>query len=144
LRRAIAAEAAVVLVILGVVAAWRFTPPPRALAVAAAPPAYVHLHGAAAMAMLSFTPAGVGPTSVTVELLTAEMQPLAVEEVTLSVAMPDRGIEALRRPAARSADGLWLVEGLVLPFAGSWTVRIDALASAYEAFHLEGTVEIVP
>src|SRR5262249_33928618 len=48
LATAIGFELAIALLILGLVALWRFTPPPRALAVAA--PISLHLHGEKAMA----------------------------------------------------------------------------------------------
>src|SRR6516164_6572292 len=48
LATAIAFELAIALLILSLVALWRFTPPPRALAVAA--PISLHLHGEKAMA----------------------------------------------------------------------------------------------
>src|SRR5262249_20823890 len=43
LARSIAAEFVVALMILGLVALWRFTPPPRSLALSA--PISIHLHG---------------------------------------------------------------------------------------------------
>lgn len=43
LRRMIAAGIVVALAILGTAALWRFTPPPRALAIAAAQPATLHI-----------------------------------------------------------------------------------------------------
>ena len=62
--RSIAAELASSLAILALVALWRFTPPPRALA--AAEPIEVHLHGERAMAHLSFTPVRARDPRVTV------------------------------------------------------------------------------
>ena len=50
LCRAIAVESLIVLAVFAVAATWRFTPPPRALAVAAAEPASIHIHSDKAMA----------------------------------------------------------------------------------------------
>ncbi|WP_204314651.1 CopD family protein, partial [Stenotrophomonas maltophilia] len=46
LARSVGAEILLVLAILGLVAGWRFTPPPRALAAAAHAPASLHIHTA--------------------------------------------------------------------------------------------------
>ncbi|TIP54951.1 MAG: copper resistance protein CopC, partial [Mesorhizobium sp.] len=49
LVRSIGIEVVIVLAIFGVAAGWRFTPPPRALAIAAAQPVSIHIHTLEAM-----------------------------------------------------------------------------------------------
>ena len=72
LRRSILAETAIMLAIFGVAAIWRFTPPPRALAEAAAQPAAIHIHTATAMADLSITPGRAGPVTASMVVMTGD------------------------------------------------------------------------
>ncbi|WP_332683373.1 copper resistance CopC/CopD family protein [Bosea sp. (in: a-proteobacteria)] len=146
LRRVIAIEIAVVLAILATAALWRFTPPPRALALAlaAAPPASVHIHGEKAMAEISVTPGRAGPVSIAISLLDGAFGPLAVKEVRLSLANPAAGIEPIERQASRQEDGNWLVSGLSVPAAGRWSVELEILVSDFEMLRLSETIEIKP
>jgi copper transport protein len=144
LVRSIAVETVVVLLILGVAAAWRFTPPPRALAAAAAVPASFHVHTAKAMAEVTITPGRAGPVDVSAIIMSGDFGPLAAKEVTLVFANPAAGIEPIRRPASNPGDGTWRIDGLLLPVAGTWTVRLDILISDFEMERLTGEVAIRP
>lgn len=146
LRRVIGVEIAVVLAILGTAALWRFTPPPRSLAVAlaAAAPASVHIHSEKAMAEISITPGRAGPASVSIALLDDAFGPLAAKEVRLSIANRAAGIEAVERAAVRQPDGSWLVDGLTVPVAGRWSVELEILVSDFEMTRLSDTIEIKP
>src|SRR5262249_15302961 len=57
ITRSIAAELLIAVLALAFVAAWRFTPPPRALLAAAEAPVHVHIHSDKAMADLTIEPA---------------------------------------------------------------------------------------
>ena len=140
LARVIAAEAAVAVAILGLVALWRFTPPPRSLA--AAEPISVHVHGERAMAHISITPVRARDPQIELMVLDAELQPLTVKEVTLILANPTAGIEPVRRNAIAEAPFTWRVEGLRIPVAGPWVVRVDLLISDFEKIVLEDKVEL--
>ncbi|HEX2889802.1 copper resistance CopC/CopD family protein [Vineibacter terrae] len=144
LARVIAVEMVLVLAVLSVVALWRFTPPPRALAAAASEPAYVHIHGPKAMADLTITPGRAGPVEAVITIAAGDFGPLKAKEVTLILTDPVAGIGPLRRPARRSDDGSWRVEGLVMPIAGHWSVRIVILISDFEQVTLEDTIGIRP
>lgn len=134
-------EIALVLAIFAIAALWRFTPPPRALALAAAQPAQVHIHALKAMADLTVTPGRVGPTDVSLVLMSGEFGPLDAKEVTLVLANPARGIEPIRRKVERR-EGIWRIDGLVFPAAGEWDVRIDILITDFEMTRLEGQLSI--
>lgn len=142
LRRSIALEIILVLAILAVAAAWRFTPPPRALAVAAAAPVSLHIHTQKAMADLTITPGRAGPAAASIAIMTGDFGPLDAKELTLVLSNPDAGIEQIRRPATKLADGTWRVDGLNLPLPGRWSVRIDILVSDFELVKLEDRIEI--
>ncbi|HKU98392.1 MAG TPA: copper resistance protein CopC [Vineibacter sp.] len=144
LARAILVETVLVLGILGMVSLWRFTPPPRALASAAQAPAYVHIHTAAAMADITVMPGRTGPVMVVVTTIAGDFTPLEAKEVTLALANPDAGIEPIRRAAHKRDDGTWMVDNLVLPTPGRWSVRADILVSDFEQVTLEDTIVIRP
>lgn len=144
LTRIISAEIAIIVVILAVVALWRFTPPPRALAATAAQPAAVHIHTEKAMADISVTPGRAGPVTITISLLDGEFGPLAAKELRLALSRPEAGIEPIERQAAKQADGSWQVGDLTLPVAGRWTIELEILVSDFEMTRLKETVEIRP
>jgi copper transport protein len=140
LRRTIWGELCIAAVILALVASWRFTPPPRALA--AADPIEIHLHDVRAMAQISLTPVRGRDPHVDMQVLDAAFAPLAVKEVTVTLASPAAGIEPVRRAATRGSDGLWRVEGLRIPVAGQWIVRVDLLIDDFEKLVLEDQVDL--
>lgn len=145
LARSIAVEVLLVLAILGVVAGWRFTPPPRSLDDMAPRQVALHLHAGDAMAHLAITPARPGPVSVSIRLMSGDMTQLAAKEVMLVLASPELGIEPIRRPAVPAGgDGTWRVDDLVVPLAGSWTVRLDVLVSDFDQIRLDGGFTIAP
>ncbi|MER8573642.1 copper resistance CopC/CopD family protein [Mesorhizobium sp. M1338] len=144
LSRSIGVELVIVLAIFGVAAGWRFTPPPRALAIAAAQPASVHVHALQAMADLSITPGHAGPVTASMIIMTGDFGPLDAKEVTLVLSKPDSGIEPLKRAATKPGDGSWRVDNLVIPVPGRWTVRIDILVSDFEMVKIEAPVDIRP
>ena len=140
LARSIAVEIGLAAAIVALVALWRFTPPPRALA--AAEPIELHLHGQRAMAQLTLTPARARAPRVNVQVLDGELRPLAVKEVTLSLANLALKMEPIRRAAVRSGDSVWQVEGLRVPQAGRWVVRVDLLIDDFERVELEEEVDL--
>lgn len=144
LTRSIGVEMLIVLAIFGVAAGWRFTPPPRALAIAAAQPVSVHIHALQAMADLSITPGHAGPVAASMIIMTGDFGPLDAKEVTLVLSKPDSGIEPLKRAATKPGDGSWRVDNLVIPVSGRWTVRIDILVSDFEMVKIEAPVDIRP
>jgi copper transport protein len=143
LVRVIEVEAVLEVAGVGTLALWRFTPPPRALAAAAAAPAEVHIHTDAGMATLTLTPGRAGPLAVEIALPTADFGALPAKEVRVTFANAAAGIEPIRRPATET-EGVWRIDGLTLPVAGVWTVRLDVLISDFETLRLDGTVTLAP
>jgi copper transport protein len=142
MRRSVIMEITVALTILAVVALWRFTPPPRALAEAAAAPAYVHIHTPAAMADLTLTPGRAGTVTASVVLQSGEFGPLTAKEVTLELANPALGIEPIQRPARLTGDGPWQTDSFAIPASGRWQVKIEVLVTDFDKLTLEGTLDI--
>lgn len=144
MARIVTVELALMLAIFGTAALWRFTPPPRALAIAAAQPATIHVHTLTAMADVTLTPGRAGPVAIAIVLMNGEFGPLPAKELSLSFANAAAGIEAIERPAIRGTDGVWRIEGLSLPRPGRWSVELAILISDFEMIRLTETVEIRP
>jgi copper transport protein len=140
--RSIVAETVVAALILGVVAGWRLTPPPRALQAAAAEPAMLDLEAPAGMAMLTFTPGRAGPLDVAVALMAPSGQPLAAKGVTLVLSDPAAGIGPLRHAARAAGPGQWRIAGLTVPAPGRWKVRVEVLIDDFTLLPLEGEVAL--
>jgi copper transport protein len=144
----IAFELIIALMILGLVALWRFTPPPRALAADA--PVSVHIHGEKAMAQIEIERAKPQSPQASVLVLDGAFQPLAAKEVTLVLANPAAGIEPIRMNATRadSSGGAeantssWRIGDLRIPVAGRWNLRVEILISDFEKRIIEDTVTL--
>ncbi len=142
LVRSILAECAVVVAILAVVAGWRFTPPPRALAAAVVTPLAIHIHTDNAMFQVLISPATVGSDSFVLQLMNGDGSRLPAKEAVLILSLPERGIEPLERKAALGADGYWHVADVPLPYPGRWHVRVEALVTDFEKVALEDDFEV--
>ena len=142
LGRSIVLECATAIVILAVVAGWRFTPPPRSLIPET--PLAVHIHAEKAMFQVLISPGKVGQDDFVLQLMNGDGRPLAAKEATLTLSLPGRGIAALERQATRGADGYWHIRKAPLPLPGRWHLRIDALVSDFDQISLEDDVDIAP
>lgn len=142
LARSIRIEVVIVLAIFGVAAGWRFTPPPRALAIAAAQPVSIHIHTLKAMADLSITPGHAGQVAASMVIMSGDFGPLDAKEVTLVLSKPESGIEPIKRPATKPGDGTWRVDNLIIPIPGRWNARLDILVSDFELVKIEAPIDI--
>lgn len=144
LARLIMVETVIVVLVLATTALWRFTPPPRALAIAAAEPASIHIHTDKAMADLSITPGHAGVVEASIIVMTTDFGPLDAKAVKLTLSGPAAGAGAIERSAEKPGDGTWRVEGLELPAPGEWTVRIDISMPGSGLASLDGKIDIRP
>ncbi|MBR1120672.1 copper resistance protein CopC [Bradyrhizobium lablabi] len=135
-------ELVLVIAILAAVAGWRFTPPPRALAASTQPPLAIHIHTDAAMFQVLISPGKVGTDNFVLQLMNGDASPLEAKEVTLTLSLPERGVEALERKAAPGRDGYWHVRDVALPLAGRWHIRIDALVTDFQKVTLEDDFDL--
>lgn len=140
LKRSILLEGAIALAILAVVAGWRFTPPPRTIIPET--PLAIHIHSDKAMFQVLVSPGKPGVDDFVLQLMTGEAAPLIAKEVTLTLSLPERGIEPMERGASLGPDGYWHVRKVELPFAGRWHVRIDALVTDFEKVTLEDELDL--
>jgi len=138
LRRSVIAELLLALAIFGLVAGWRFTPPPRALAEIAAPQstAMVNLYNDDVMVMVSF-----GDGRMDIQPMTMEGDALDPKKISVMLGLPDLGVEPFSRQATRQPDGIWSIEDLVLPVRGAWMIRVNLLVSDFEQVTVAGVLE---
>lgn len=138
----ITAEIALVFVVLGLVALWRYTPPPRSVFAVANTTIEARLANDRAAAEVRVAPGRVGPVSLTATVTDPAGQKLAAKEVTVRVANPEAGIEAIERDAVLGDDGAWRVSDLSLPVGGDWTLSLDVLITDFEETTLAGTIAV--
>ncbi|MCG5248398.1 copper resistance CopC/CopD family protein [Methylorubrum extorquens] len=141
LARLITIEVAVVVVVLGLVATWRFTPPPRALAAASAKPAHVHIHTSGAMADVTFEPGRAGMVQASITLAAGDFDRLEAKEVLLTLTNRAAGIEAISRPATKTGEAGWQVRQIPVPTGGRWSVQVEILINDFEKQTLEGHID---
>jgi copper transport protein len=146
LRRSIVLECLLAIGIFAVVAGWRFTPPPRAMAdteiADVDTPLAIHIHREDAMFQVLVSPGKVGSDSFVLQLMNGDASPLEAKEATLVLSLPERGIEPLERPAALGPDGYWHVKDVLLPYPGRWHMRIEALVTDFKKVTLEDDLDL--
>lgn len=143
LRRSIAAEIGLVLLIFALVAGWRFTPPPRSI-VPEEQSEFIHFHSGSVMADLTLTPGRRGRSEGEIMIRDGNFQPMAPKGVTLVFSQPASGVEPLRREAVGVGDDRWRVDDVVLPTAGRWRLRIEVLIDDFQKMSLEDDILIRP
>jgi copper transport protein len=128
-----------VVLILAVAAGWRFTPPPRTFVNDAE---YIHFHSETMMADLTLMPGRAGRSEGEMMIRDGEYRPLAPKGVTLVFSQPEAGIEPVRRDATDAGDNIWRIEGVLLPVAGRWRMRVEILVDDFTKVALEDDVLI--
>jgi len=136
------AEVLIAVVALGLVASWRFTPPPRALLAAAEAAVHLHIYSDRAMADVTIELERTSGRQITVTVLDGQFGPLAAKEVTLVLANPATGIEPLRLAAKHIDGATWRVDGVSIPVPGRWTVRVEILVSDFEKVVIEDHIDL--
>lgn len=144
LRLSIAIEIVLVAAILATVSNWRFTVPPRALALAAARAVAVDLVSDKALAEVTIFPDTAGPVTVGIMPMSNGSGDLTVKDISVIFSNPAAGIEAIRRPATMSENGDYVAQGVSLPMPGQWHIRVEILISDFEMTAPEGDVTIRP
>jgi copper transport protein len=142
LRRSILLECATALAILGVVALWRFTPPPRSILPET--PLAVHIHSDKAMFQVLISPGKTGQDDFVLQLMNGDGSSFHAKEARLTLSLPGRGVADMEHQAALGPDDYWHVRKVPLPLPGRWHMRIDALVSDFDQISLEDDVDIAP
>lgn len=149
LRVLVGVEIALMILVLGIVGLWRFTPPPRVLTDAAraeeqfatedAEPIRTHLHASGIMA--DFELATTGSSSrATVELY-ADEPDADVREVRVLLVPPAEGAVPLDLKAVPAGDMRWETDVPALT-AGRWIVRIEARVGDFDLVKMKGAFRV--
>jgi copper transport protein len=78
---------------------------------------------------LTVAPARSGSNELHLYLFDETGSPATIDEADLSLNHPDTGIGPLTAPLLRAGPNHFLVYDLTLPFAGTWDLRVDAVAA---------------
>ncbi|WP_448203702.1 copper resistance CopC/CopD family protein [Azospirillum sp. sgz302134] len=116
-------------------AALGVTPPPRARVEAgvAAPAGFAAAVTAKGRtAIITLTPARPGPNRVEARIAQQDGTPLNAMGASVSLALLSAGIEPIARDLTPVEPGVYAVDGVELPVAGAWSVRLDVLVSDFE------------
>jgi len=140
LATSIRIELALAVIILALVASWRFTPPPRALA--ASQQIALHVHGERVMAQIEIEPSRGRSAVMSVLLLDAELRPLTAKELTVVFSNVAAGIEPMRRQAVDEDGSNWRIDDVRIPVAGRWRLRVEILISDFEKIVIENDAEL--
>jgi copper transport protein len=147
LRRTLAADLALGLGVLAVTASFPLDPPPRALPAAGkaqAEEAGVSIVATAQgrQAVLSLLPGRTGANRLEAWVTDAGGAPVAAQEASLRLALPEAGIEPARFPATMPRPGAYAAEGVVLPRAGRWRLRLDLLVDDFTRLTFTGEIAV--
>jgi copper transport protein len=142
LRNSIKLEMLLLAGVLALAAAWRFAPPPRALADMGEVPLALHLRDARLSADLSLFPGRAGLNRLRLSLRDQKQQPVAPQEVAVTLSAPERGIEPIRRVLPLGDENLLHMQELLVPLAGAWDLELAVRLSRYELVRLKGPLEI--
>lgn len=142
LRRAIGAELVLAVLIVGTVALWRFTPPPRSLP----PPLPDRVQPIAAeglSARLRVAPPRQGPVTLSLEDLRLDGAPVVPQAIEVDLAKPAYGIGPFRRAVTGTPEPIALGR-FVLPLDGYWVLTLQIRVSDFRSIQLRDIVEIAP
>jgi copper transport protein len=112
------------------------------LRLAVASPLAIHIHSARAMFQVLVSPGRVGTDNFVLQLMSGDGNPLRVKDATLTLSLPERGMEPLSRKATLGADGYWSVPDVTIPHPGRWHLRIDAVVADSRKITLEDDFEV--
>ncbi|WP_455274857.1 copper resistance CopC/CopD family protein [Rhizobium herbae] len=138
----IAIELGLIVGVLAVTSLWRFTPPPRALALRPVL-ASIHLHDPAAMATLSFATKPDLSFNVDLSLQTADFNPLDTRELRLRMSAADGSVAAFEVPLKWLSPGRWAARAFQAPCNCQWAVRVDVLVSDFDMITLDGQLKLI-
>ena len=111
-----------------------------------APPednAFVHIHGAQAMADVTIAPGRAGMVRITLRLSREDFAPVETRRVVLTLSQPGR--DDLNLPVRPGPEpGEWRAGPTTLPAGGIWTVKINVTLASGTAELLDGPIVLEP
>jgi copper transport protein len=128
--RRMAAELAVLVVVLGVTAVLTGEPPARAAA--GAQPFSTSTQLGPYELDLDVDPAQAGPNQIHVYLLDASGRPAQASQASLTATDESRGIGPLTLRTQRGGPGHWIVAAAPLTLPGTWNLRVTARRGEFD------------
>lgn len=144
MKRIVAAEVLLIALVLSVTSLWRFTPPPRALALQPPTFASVHIHKPMVMATLSFWTRQDLTFDVEVALSDSSFDAFDVKELSMKMSSSDESVAPFSVPLRRKAVGIWRGERIQAPCDCDWKVGVKVLVSDFDMVNLDGKVKLRP
>lgn len=134
LRRALRAEVALIVVVMGVTAGLVSLAP--SVAVSGGPVSVTKSLGPADL-QLTVDPARVGPNAVHVFLTDKRTgaQYDRVKEFKAQLALPDKKIGPIDQSARKAGPGHYVLDGAVFGAEGDWQLEVAARVSAFDAYY---------
>ncbi len=144
LGRAIALEIILITVIVGVAAGWRFTPPPRTLAVEIqnVTTATLVFPKGELLGSVGVSPGQRGKNIFTVALHAVGGEPLEVKSVRVALSNDALDLPKIVVGGALEGPGLWRSEAALVPAAGDWTISVEVRISDFVQVRGKGVVVI--
>jgi copper transport protein len=144
LRRSVWAEIATAGLILIATALLVNAPPAKSAnaSIAEGGVAAVTLEGDAVSVDVTVTPGVAGANDVHVDVADAQRAPTDVDELTVTLALPDDGISPIDVPLRRLSPGHYYSPGFQIPLTGEWKVTAKPLLSEFEQPTLRGTIDV--
>jgi copper transport protein len=91
---------------------------------------------------VTITPAVAGANDVHVDTSDPNGAPKDVDDITVTLALPDRKIAPIDVPLRRLGPGHYYSPGFQVPIAGDWRITAKPLLSEFEQPTLRGSIEI--
>ena len=139
LVRAVVAEVALLVLVLGVTSVLVNTAPTAAVQ---AGPYSASLDAGKILADVVVTPARVGPNEVHLTLSKRTGGPAGALQVSVQFALPSKGIEPIDVTLRRAGVDHYLSTGLALPIAGDWRMTLKVLTDPVTEESATATVTI--
>jgi copper transport protein len=142
LRRALRAEVALIVVVLGVTSALVSYAP--SVAVSSGGPVAVTESLGPADLQLTVDPARVGPNQLHAYLIDKRtgQQYDRVKEFGVEFELPKKGIGPLKADTRKAGPGHYVMPGTVFGVAGEWLVKVSARVSKFDAYYASAKVRI--
>lgn len=141
LRRSVIVETLLVVLVLGLAAGWRFTPPPRALVeVPPAEPILVHAMNTNVMANVVITGAP-GTAGVEIALTDINYGAIKAQSVTAFVSSEALGVAPIRRKAEPMPTG-WRIDNLAIPLPGTWTLTLEIRLGRFDLAKIAANFDV--
>jgi copper transport protein len=139
LRRTVLVEATLAVAVIGITGMLVNAVPAKTLAAA---PQSGELRSQTLIVDYTVSPGRRGPNEIHLYALSLEGQPKQIEEMTLRLSLPGRGISPIPVPLEFAGPGHYQSLRFVIPIRGRWRLDVTARTSEIDEEVLDGSVDI--